>query len=103
VDRPGPDPFSLADLERARERQAGRFPPEATARAWNARLPPAALPDAAAPDRQARDHLVRLAREQGLSGRGVHRLLRVARTIADLRGAETVEVRDVCEAQALRA
>ena len=44
------------------------------------------------------------AREQGLlSARGEHRVLRVARTIADLDGSERVRARDVGAALALRA
>jgi magnesium chelatase family protein len=43
------------------------------------------------------------ARESGLlSARGQHRVLRVARTIADLNGSERVRARDVGGALALR-
>ena len=38
----------------------------------------------------------------GLSARGVHRVLRVARTIADLDGAEGLAPRHVAEAIAYR-
>jgi len=34
----------------------------------------------------------------GLSARAYHRVLRVARTIADLEGAESIEVKHVAEA-----
>ena len=37
-----------------------------------------------------------------LTGRGVHRLLRVARTIADLRGATVVKSEDLAAAAAIR-
>ena len=48
--------------------------------------------------------MVRRARETGLlSARGQHRVLGVARTIADLRGSERVRARDVGAALALRA
>jgi magnesium chelatase family protein len=48
--------------------------------------------------------MVRRARETGLlSARGQHRVLSVARTIADLRGAERVQSRDVGAALALRS
>jgi len=38
----------------------------------------------------------------GLSGRGVTRVKRVARTVADLRGADTIEESDIAEALSLR-
>jgi magnesium chelatase family protein len=49
------------------------------------------------------EEMMRAARERGLlSVRGEHRALRVARTIADLRGARRVHARDVGAALALR-
>ncbi len=43
-------------------------------------------------------------RERGLlSARGQHRVLRVARTIADLNGSEQIRPRDVGSALALRS
>jgi magnesium chelatase family protein len=49
------------------------------------------------------DAMMRRARESGmLSARGQHRVLRVARTIADLNGSEHVRARDVGGALALR-
>jgi magnesium chelatase family protein len=49
------------------------------------------------------DEMLRRARETGLlSARGEHRLLRVARTIADLNGSERVRARDIGGALALR-
>jgi magnesium chelatase family protein len=50
------------------------------------------------------DELIRVARQSGmLSARGEHRVLRVARTIADLNRSEHVRARDVGAALALRA
>jgi magnesium chelatase family protein len=47
--------------------------------------------------------MLRRARESGLlSARGEHRVLRVARTIADLNGSERVRARDLGTALALR-
>jgi magnesium chelatase family protein len=43
-----------------------------------------------------------LARAAGMSARGVHRVVRVARSIADLDGRERVEERDVLSAATLR-
>ena len=47
--------------------------------------------------------MMRLARESGLlSARGEHRVLRVARTIADLGASNRVRARDIGAALALR-
>jgi magnesium chelatase family protein len=49
------------------------------------------------------EELLRKNQEQGLlSARGQHRVLRVARTIADLNGSERVRARDIGMALALR-
>jgi magnesium chelatase family protein len=49
------------------------------------------------------DEMLREAGERGmLSARGQHRVLRVARTIADLNGSERVRARDLGAAIALR-
>ena len=88
-----PPPYDPDALRRARARQGGR---------WNARIPAAELPEAVSPDAAARRELVRSARRLGLSGRGVHRALRVARTLADLRDAPEVGVDDVRIALGLR-
>jgi len=86
-------PYDHAALRRARARQAGR---------WNARIPAAELPEAVRPDEAATRELIRSARRLGLSGRGVHRTLRVARTLADLADREEVGVADVRIALGLR-
>jgi magnesium chelatase family protein len=52
----------------------------------------------AAPDDKARALLTRAAETGGLSARGWTRTLRLARTIADLDGAETVGRTHVAEA-----
>ncbi len=62
-----------------------------------------ALLDAeAAPDAAGRDLLRRAADRFGLSARGYHRVLRVARTIADLAGAERVGAGEIAEALSFR-
>ncbi|MGH8226492.1 MAG: hypothetical protein ACREU3_01090 [Steroidobacteraceae bacterium] len=45
----------------------------------------------------------RRRRRRRRSGRAYHRLLRVARTVADLEGAERIEAGHVCEAAGFRA
>jgi magnesium chelatase family protein len=66
--------------------------------ALNARLEGRALERFAAPDDKARALLTRAAETGGLSARGWTRTLRLARTIADLDGAETVGRTHVAEA-----
>jgi magnesium chelatase family protein len=57
-----------------------------------------ALHEHASPDSRGRA-ILRLAGERlGLSGRAYHRILRVARTIADLDRAETVGEKHIIEA-----
>jgi magnesium chelatase family protein len=52
--------------------------------------------------RDVRPFMVQAARGMRLSGRGISRVLKVARTVADLRGNPDVGVEDVCEALAYR-
>ncbi|KUF12594.1 YifB family Mg chelatase-like AAA ATPase [Pseudoponticoccus marisrubri] len=56
----------------------------------------------ARPDDDSRALIARAAERFGLSARGYHRVLRVARTIADLDGAETVRRPHVAEALSYR-
>jgi magnesium chelatase family protein len=68
----------------------------------NARLEPATL-DAHAPlDAAAGRFLQQAATRMGWSGRGLHRVLKVARTIADLAGAEAIAVPHLAEAMQYR-
>jgi len=71
--------------------------------AVNAELPAATLDQAAPLDDGARDLLVRHLRSGRLTARGLHRVRRLARTVADLDGAgATVAVPHVAEALFLR-
>ncbi len=56
----------------------------------------------AAPDADGRTLLTQAAEKMKLSARGYHRILRVARTIADLDGAESVARRHIAEALSYR-
>jgi magnesium chelatase family protein len=68
----------------------------------NARVVADALREACAAEPAALELLSRALRQLGLSARGYHRVLRVARTIADLAGAARVGVVHVAEAISLR-
>lgn len=69
----------------------------------NAHLPVSALEEAARPDAAGRRLLGDAADALRLSARGYHRVLKVARTIADLDGAQTVGRIHLAEALAYRA
>ena len=64
----------------------------------NAELPQARLDEVAAPDEEGRNLLVKAAETLGLTARGYHRTLRVARTLADLAGSESVRRLHIAEA-----
>jgi magnesium chelatase family protein len=84
----------------ARERQGRRLRGQGIA--VNAQMDARGLREHVRLDRKGEDMLL-TAREHGLlSARGEHRALRVARTIADLRGGERVRARDLGAALALR-
>ncbi|MCC7033659.1 MAG: YifB family Mg chelatase-like AAA ATPase [Acidobacteria bacterium] len=76
----------------ARERQARRQP------LLNARLPARGLQKACALDTRGRELLDRSAERLSLSARAYHRVLRVARTIADLEGTARIVEAHLAEA-----
>jgi magnesium chelatase family protein len=80
----------------ARERQRARG-------VLNALLPTAALRQHCAPDDAGRRLLADAVDRGGMSARGVHRALRVARTIADLEGEERITTMRLAEALQYRA
>lgn len=90
-----------ARVSKARERQAMRFSGYEGPRV-NADAEGALLEDIAAPDPQGKDLLVRVAERFGLSARGYHRILRVARTIADLDNSKVVCLPHIAEAVSFR-
>ena len=53
-------------------------------------------------EREANELLLRVAEQLSLSGRGLHRLLRVARTAADIDAAERIGAAHLAEAIQLR-
>lgn len=90
-----------ARVAAARDRQTARYRDSPTLRV-NADLEGAALEDHAAPDAEGRALIGRVAERMGLSARGYHRVLRVARTIADLDGSASVRKPHVAEAISFR-
>ncbi len=87
-----------ARIAAARRRQRVR-----NADAPNGRIRGRALHAACRLDRVAASRVVQLAEREGLSGRGTDRLLRVARTIADLAGEDAVAPGHLDEAARFRA
>ena len=99
LDEPaGGEPSALV---RARV-HAARALQQARAGGENARLPVASLSELCAPTPAARRLLATAVDRLGLTARGFHRALRVARTIADLAAADRVSEHDVREALSLR-
>lgn len=90
-----------ARVAAARKTQAVRFENHPGLRV-NADAEGALLEEVAGPDSEGRDLLTRVAERFGLSARGYHRVLRVARTIADLDEANTVQKPHVAEAVSYR-
>jgi magnesium chelatase family protein len=98
----GPDPESSAVVrgriaaarDRQLARQGGRL---------NGRITGRAIRQLCALDHRSTDALIELADAEALSGRGTDRLLRVARTIADLEGSDQVGLEAILEAGRYRA
>jgi magnesium chelatase family protein len=86
-------------VEQARARQSSR---EETGGALNARLAPRALRRACALDASGKRLIEHASERLGLTARAFDRVLRVARTIADLDGASTVATAHVAEALQFR-
>ena len=90
-----------ARVENARAVQAERFH-DASGVHLNADAEGGLLEEIAAPDAEGRAFLLKVADKFGLTARGYHRVLRVARTIADLEGAPDVRAPHVAEAVSFR-
>jgi magnesium chelatase family protein len=86
-----------ARIARARRRQIERGNQE------NCRLRGRTLKAACRLGAAEQAHAIRLAELEGWSARGIERLLRVARTAADLAGCETVEGHHLDEAARFRS
>ena len=90
-----------ARVTEARARQAQRFAAHPGLRV-NADAEGRVLEEIAAPDAEGRALLTKVAERFGLSARAYHRVLRVARTIADLAGSADVRSPHVAEAVSFR-
>ena len=86
-----------ARVAAAREVQSARFRNHPGLRV-NADMEGGLLEETSTPDAEGKALLVKVAERMGLSARGYHRVLRVARTIADLDGAAQVRQPHVAEA-----
>ena len=90
-----------ARIVAAREIQTRRFADHPRIRV-NAEASGAILDEIARPDSQGRDLIVRASEKLGLTARGYHRILRSARSIADLDSSEDVRVNHLAEAISYR-
>ena len=88
-------------VAQAREVQTKRYADHAQIR-LNADAEGEALTEFATPEPEGRELLIKVANQFGLSARGYHRVLRVARTIADLDGADVVTRNHIAEAVSFR-
>ncbi|OWU81886.1 YifB family Mg chelatase-like AAA ATPase [Phaeobacter sp. 22II1-1F12B] len=90
-----------ARVKAARETQAQRYADHPTIR-QNADIQGDLLESVATPDAEGRALLTRIAERFGLSARGYHRVLRTARTIADLAQEPEIQRDHVAEAISFR-
>ncbi len=101
-DRRGESTASVAErVWRARDRQRARL--AGTGARTNADLGPEEIARFCGPTPDGRRLLERATRTLALSARAFHRILRVARTLADLSDAERVDAAHIAEAVAYRA
>lgn len=90
-------------VKAARQKQRHRYGKLASGEiATNAECPPSLLDRVAAPDSDGARLLKEAATAFNLSARGYHRTQRLARTLADLEGADQVQSGHIAEALALR-
>ena len=87
-------------VEAARERQAERF--RGTDILFNARMTARQVKQFCVLSREQNEFLRRVFEQKGLSARAYHRILKVARTVADLRGADEISLEDLAEAVGYR-
>ncbi|MCS7221203.1 MAG: YifB family Mg chelatase-like AAA ATPase [Anaerolineae bacterium] len=91
-----PSAVVRARVEAARERQRRRF--AGTQLQCNADMRPAEIREFCPIDEAGRSLLGAAMRQMQMSARAYHRILKLARTIADLAGSERIEVTHIAEA-----
>ena len=100
---PGESSESIRDrVNRARAIQNARFKNDKGVY-FNAQLEPHLIDQYCALDQEGRDFIEMLYDKLKLSGRGYHRILKLARTIADLDGAEQIGLIHLSEATSYRS
>ncbi|MEJ7612366.1 MAG: YifB family Mg chelatase-like AAA ATPase [Candidatus Fervidibacter sacchari] len=92
-----------ARVLRARERQRERFERLGLPISCNAQIPPRAIREICVLDADAKEILRSAIQSLGLSARAHDRIVKVARTIADLEGSETIRPRHIAEAITYRS
>jgi len=96
--------LKVARVAAARDLQAARYAAAGLPHIrTNAEAPASLLEEIAQPDAQGQKLLRDAAETMRLSARGYHRVLRVARTLADLDGADKVGRLHLAEALSYRA
>ena len=100
---PSGDPSAIVAVRvaEARALQGQRYG-TANGIATNSDIESAMLEEVATPDTEGRELLLKIAEKFGLSARGYQRVLRVARTLADLDGSVSVRRPHVAEAASYR-
>jgi magnesium chelatase family protein len=93
---PEPSETVRERVERARERQRKRFAD--TPFVTNSEIPPSKIDAWCAPGPEGKKLLEKAVTDKHLSARGLSRVRKVARTIADLDGSDTIEARHLAEA-----
>lgn len=88
-------------VQKAREIQNSRF--RGTGISCNARITPELLPEVCIMTDRARDTLKNVFERMGLSARAYDRILKVARTIADMNGAEAIDKAHIAQAVQFRS
>ncbi len=100
-ERGEPSSVVRSRVQRARDRQARRF--EGAERHSNSEMQPSDLRTHCEVDEAGHDLLERVIDKLGMSARAYDRILKVARTIADLDGADSVRAGDISEAVQYRS
>jgi magnesium chelatase family protein len=100
-DRVGESSASVRErVEHSRQLQRERF--EGTSLACNADMGPGEIRVYASTDEEGRSLIRQAMRQIGLSARGYHRVLKLARTIADLGGEDEIKTVHLAEALQFR-